>query len=256
MTSFSFAPSHPWRPNARMMLVSVVALLLSLVGQAAAPTTCAGAACPQPAATGTQPYPNDIKGFFDLAGTNRLGTSAPVLPSITKGYPTPTSIEPHVPCLLLKAVGAVETAQTRGRAEFDGWKQFNAAYGASGTTVIASDCGYGIMQITSGMDGSGGFSASRVAAEPKYNIGTAARILVEKWKSTPAVGTNNPYIMEHWYYAVWAYNSFSIENDPNNDRFMDSRPAWKCGRDANQNLDLWPYQEKVWGARTIRRSIL
>ena len=36
------------------------------------------------------------------------------------------------------------------------------------------------MQITSGMGGGAGFDPNRVAAEYPYNIGTGARILIEK----------------------------------------------------------------------------
>lgn len=54
-----------------------------------------------------------------------------------------------------------------------------------GYTTIFHDpggsCGYGVMQITSGMGGGAGFDPNQVAAEYPYNIGTGARILIEKW---------------------------------------------------------------------------
>jgi hypothetical protein len=219
------------------------------IAQANNPTSCVAATCPQPAATGRQPFPSELVDIFNRAGTNRLGTNGPTLPQINTGYPQFQAIAPYVPCILLKTIGAVETAQTSGSAEFDGWKQFNANYGQSGTTVIAADCGYGIMQITSGMAGGAGFDPARVASEPAYNVGTAARALIEKWNSvSQAIGDNDPYIVEDWYYAVWAYNSFSSVNDPNDiSRFPAGRTEWKCNRDSSQNAAQWPYQEKVWG---------
>lgn len=111
---------------------------------------------------------------FERAGTNRLGDNGPDLPQIWKGYPPSQAklVAPYVPCILLNAIGYTEST---------GWKQFDADYGQYGYTVISSDCGYGIMQITSGMGGGAGFEPSRVAAEPAYNIGTGALFLIQKW---------------------------------------------------------------------------
>jgi len=230
-----------------------VPLLFLLTGvfiaQANNPTSCAAATCPEPAATGRQPFPSELVDIFNRAGTNRLGTNGPTLPQIKKGYPQSQLVDPYVPCILLKTMGAVETGQTPGSTEFDGWKQFNANYGQNGTTVIAADCGYGVMQITSGMSGGAGFDPARVASEPVYNVGTAARALIEKWNArSEAIGDRDPYIVENWYYAVWAYNGFSSVNDPNDiSRFPAGRTEWQCNRDSSQNAAQWPYQEKVWG---------
>ncbi|NOK63046.1 MAG: hypothetical protein GFH27_549319n92 [Chloroflexi bacterium AL-W] len=218
--------------------------------QAKTLTTCsAQGSCPVPAATGTQPDPPELTTVFEKAGNNRLNwQEAPALPGVAKGAPPDEFIGPHVPCVLLKAIGAVETQQTLGSTEFDGWKQFNANYGETGTTVISFDCGYGVMQITSGMDGSLNFKPDRVAAEPTYNMGTAAKILIQKWNAiAQVVGSNNPYITEHWYFAVWAYNSLSPVNHPKNPLFAMDRGDWQCGQDSNQNASRWPYQKKVWG---------
>ena len=219
------------------------------IAQANNPTSCAAATCPEPAATGLQPFPNELVDVFNRAGTNRLRTSGPTLPQINKGYPQFQQIDPYVPCILLKTMGAVETAQSPGSIQFNGWKQFNANYGQTGATVIAPDCGYGIMQIISDMSGGAGFDPARVASESTYNIGTAARALIVKWNSVPnAIGDNDPYIVEDWYYAVWAYNGFTSLNDPADiSRFPAGRTEWKCNRDASQNAIKWPYQEKVWG---------
>jgi hypothetical protein len=173
-----------------------------------------------------------------MAGINKLGVTGPTLPSIYAGLTTPHASRPYVPCLLLKAVGWVES---------NGWQQFNAPYGQFGLTVIAPDCGYGIMQITSGMSGGAGFDPYSVASSPTYNIGTGAKFLIEKWNSSiPPIGDNNPNIVEEWYYATWAYNGFSFINNPNNTAYSPNRTLWTCTY-TNQNAGLWPYQEKVWG---------
>ena len=112
---------------------------------------------------------------------------------------------PYVPSILLYAVAYTEFA----------WKQFDASFGQNGPTLISFDCGYGIMQITGGMIND--THGQRVAAEPAYNIGTGALSLIAKWNAVENfVGTNDPAIVEDWYFATWAYNGYYWVNDPNN----------------------------------------
>jgi len=59
------------------------------------------------------------------------------------------------------------------------------------------------------------------------------------------IGNNNPYIVEDWYYAVWAYNRWGWYNNPNNSRFDPYRGVWLCGQ--GQDRTKWPYQELIWG---------
>jgi hypothetical protein len=234
--------------RARPLLLGAAWLSLLLFTQTSDPLRCAAqGSCPEPAAYGRQPYPNELVNAFDRAGTNRLGNEGPNLPQIWKGYPPSQAklVSPYVPCILLKAIGYTESA---------GWKQFAAEYGQYGYTVISASCGYGIMQITSGMGGGAGFDPSRVAAEPAYNIGTGARILIQKWNSLNVyIGNNNPYVVEDWYYAVWAYNGWGWVNNPNRN-CPDSNP--NCGYafnpfrppfDGSQPRSWYPYQEIVWG---------
>ncbi len=226
-----------------VLVVFVIGLCADL--RSIPPETCtAQAGCPEPAVGGWQNYPDGLYWVFQFVGTNRWAglDRTPVLPKMYAGYPAPSqpNTQPYVPCILLEAIGYTEST---------GWKQFNADYGGYGETVISSDCGYGIMQITSNMDGSDpGFSPSRVAGEDIYNIGTGAYFLIKKWNYYPnSVGNNNPYVVEDWYFAVWAYNSFSLANNPNNPTFDPGRSTWRCGQDPNQDRRYWPYQELIWG---------
>ena len=224
----------------RILLAVFVFGMISIVQTAGPPICSAQGDCPEPAAYGRQPLPEELVDVFDRAGTNRLGSKGPDLPQIWKGYPPSEAklISPYVPCILLKAIGYTEST---------GWKQFDADYGQEGWTVISQDCGYGIMQITSGMGGGAGFDPSRVAAEPAYNIGTGARILIQKWNELDYyIGNNNPHVVEDWYYAVWAYNRWGWYNNPNNDRFDPYRGVWLCGQGSQDRTD-WPYQELIWG---------
>lgn len=214
-----------------LILLGCLILLLNLSER------CVAQTCPEPAARGLQPYPTEMVEIFQKAGTNRLGNDGPTLPQIWRGYPPAqaTPVAPYVPCILLEAVGHTESSD---------WYQFDADYGENGDTIIASDCGYGIMQITSGMNGDGDFTPSRVAAEPAYNVGTGALLLIQKWNSlSKYIGSNDPAVVEDWYYAVWSYNSWGYVNNPNNPNFNASRPLF----DGTQPRSWYPYQELVWG---------
>ena len=62
----------PARSNTRLVLV--VLLSLFLFAQAGDPSKCAAqGSCPEPAAYGRQPYPNELVDAFERASTNRLG---------------------------------------------------------------------------------------------------------------------------------------------------------------------------------------
>ncbi len=202
-----------------------------------------------------------ISTFFD-AGLNRLGDDGPTLPLIWKGYGAQAQqMTPYVPCILLEAMAYTES---------EGWKQFDAPHGECGFTKTGIDstptpqptptpdgpgtCGYGVMQITSGMGGGAGFDPNLVVADYRYGIGTGAKILIDKWNSRYSlgyrVGENDPRIVEDWYYAVWAYNGFAWKNNPNNEDLylpQNLRGTWLCGTDPNQRRDDFPYQELIWG---------
>lgn len=219
-------------------------LFLLLPGQ-----SCQAAGdCPEPAVNGRQPYPTELAPSFEKAGFGRLASEMPVLPRLLTGYPDAVYSPPYVPCIILKAVGHTESG---------GWKQYRAAYNAFGDTVISSDYGYGIMQITSGMSSCiepTSFDRSLVAGWTKYNIATGALFLANKWNAAPYVGLNDPTIVEDWYYAVWAYNGWSMVNNPHYECPIDNL---ECGTGANNPLRppftgtqprrWYPYQELVFG---------
>lgn len=224
----------------RLSFFSLITIIIFLSATVLVENACAQG-CPEPAVNGFQPRPRDLIDDFDQAATNRLGSLGPALPRILVGRPNAAPAEPYIPCHIIKAVGWVEST---------GWKQFNASYQSSGQTVVSFDCGYGIMQITSGMGGGDGFDPSRVASRPTYNIGTGALFLIRSWNrgDIPAIGTNDPEFIENWYYALWAYNGFVFANNPNNPNFSPTRPRWSC---TTQNANGWPYQEKVMGCVTF-----
>jgi Ig-like domain from next to BRCA1 gene/Transglycosylase SLT domain len=165
-----------------------------------------------------------VSAAFDLTGNSLLPATAPQYSSSGAVHGIPPS--------LLKAVGWVES----------GWRQFDS----TGKPLVAPDFGYGIMQITSGMPGAFGnvrgsippASQSSVASDYVFNIAYGAKMLVDKWNSTPRIGNGDPSILENWYFALWAYNGWGWVNNPNNPRFS------RVGTPA-QNPSTFPYQERV-----------
>ena len=211
----------------RVLLVTLVVTLPSLAF-AQCKTT---AGCPVPGQSGTQLCVPDSARIMERGSRNRILANGPTLPQIGAGCTATRSVDPSVPCVLTKAIGYVEST----------WTQFCApACSGTGLTVISFDCGYGVMQVTSGMSGGAGFDPQRVARETQYNIGTGLKILLDKWKGTPCVGDNQPTVLEDWYFATWAYNSFGFVNNPNNPSFPASRPPYNGTGSLSRGS--YPYQ--------------
>lgn len=113
----------------------------------------------------------------------------------------------NIPSVILKAIAFKESS----------WRQFDAA----GNVIIStpSDPKYnpaiGIMQVAS-YDASDLEDVDRLKYDIDYNITRGADILNEKWDFTPKIGDGDRNKLENWYFAIWAYNSWSVKNNPNN----------------------------------------
>ncbi len=186
-------------------------------------------------------YRNVYARTMELAGFNQLfpelGTFA--LPGVEGVQPSP-----YIPPVLLKSIAWLES----------GWAQGSydplVPYGEIGPVLSSHDCGYGIMQITSGMQNVSGvpnLDQAMIGGHYAFNIARGARILAEKWNLAPeyrpVVGSRNSQTLEDWYYALWGYNGFASKNhplthDPN-------RAPYLC--DGTQPRSNYPYQELVFG---------
>jgi hypothetical protein len=104
------------------------------------------------------------------------------------------------------------------------------------------------MQLNSDSMDYYGVDRCKAAESYIYNIGGGASILIRKWNERSIlnfhVGGNNPAIAEDWYYAVWAYNTWTQENNPANPKYDPNRPPYRTGNYENYD---YPYQEMVWG---------
>lgn len=190
---------------------------------------------------------------MELAAFNRLFSNDSYfgLPLLETGpRQNRTLVTPYIPPVLLKAIGWIES----------GWAQadYSVPYGEIGPALVSHDCGYGIMQVTTGMQNTIGLPTPQqlmIGSHYIYNIARGARILADKWNLAPelrpVVGQSNPQIIEDWYYAVWGYNGFAFVNHPLNPRY----PAWprkpfSCGPSDDgfgHDRSQYPYQELVFG---------
>ncbi len=191
---------------------------------------------------------------FELAGLNQLFPDLPsfALPQMETGLRSAGSSQlrsPYIPPALLKAIAWIEA----------GWAQadYSVPYGAVGPVLASHDCGYGLMQVTTGMQNVSGVpnvDQAMIGGHYAFNIARGARILVDKWNHMPEyrpiVGSRDPTVIEHWYFAVWAYNGFAFKNHPLNPSFNPARAPYSCGP-LNDGLGhdrtQYPYQELVFG---------
>jgi hypothetical protein len=198
---------------------------------------CNGAACPSPCTEcAFQPVQGDNS---DVAAMQQLfrdiaeRSDAANLPDVddVESGPARTRTPAPFPCRLLPAIGATES----------GISQFCSE---SGLTVISFDCGFGIMQVTSGASGYPG-----VQSREDINIAAGADILVQKWNGNESFGgsfgDSDPGIVEGWYFATWAYNGFVYGNNPNNPDRPANRPPFNGPGALSRGS--YPYQELVWG---------
>ena len=87
------------------------------------------------------------------------------------------------------------------------WRQFDA----NGDPLIGFDgLGIGIMQVTSYV--AYDLDVERLKTDIDYNIASGADILLEKRTWTPVIGDGDARCYETWFYAAWAYNSWTADN--------------------------------------------
>jgi hypothetical protein len=194
-------------------------------------------------------YRNNYARTFELAGFNQLlpdraGFALPALEVGPRGAGSGQLQQPYIPPVLLKAIAWLES----------GWAQadYSVPYGQVGPVLSSHDCGYGIMQVTSGMQNVSGvpnLDQAMIGGHYAFNIARGARILAEKWNSAPefrpVVGHRTPQVIEDWYYALWGYNGFAFKNHPMNPIYNPNRGPYRC--DGTQPRSAFPYQELVIG---------
>jgi hypothetical protein len=221
----------------RRALAMAVAVAVCLIARGAT-------ACPEPQVTGVEPCDDALEAAMINAGSGTLGSAGWAPKQMHSGVGAAAKLVPGwVPCVLLSSVATTES----------NWHQFGyVACGQSALTLESADCGYGIGQITSGMDGSGGFSPSQVAGDAIYNLSVSVNILISKWEYTTSVGPNDPRIAEDWYFALWGYNGLAASNNPNT--HTDTLGTYYNPDNPAYPRNHYPYEEIVYGYALYPRT--
>jgi Putative cell wall-binding domain len=126
-----------------------------------------------------------------------------------------------IPPALVKAIAWMES----------GWKQYKSdpttGQPLTDQPFISADGGIGIMQISPANYPE--YDVARLKSDLDYNLDVGCQILNNKLRAYPKIGDGNRNVLENWYFAVWAYNAWTEQNNPN----------YYTGQDA--------YQDKVFG---------
>ena len=239
------------------LAVAIVTLAAVWFSSPAAPASanhlCAG--------TGSSAGPFDILTYeaaswrvtyskaLELASKNRLFPDdarfrMPQLETGPRSAGSSSLVDPDSPPTFLKAIAWIES----------GWTQadYSVPYGSVGPVLTSHDCGYGLTQVTSGMQNTKGIPdlyQAMIGGHFGFNIAEGANILAGKWNAAPdyrpIVGSRQPTLTEDWYYALWSYNGFTFKNHPLNPAYSLQRGAYRC--DGTQSYASFPYQELVLG---------
>ena len=135
---------------------------------------------------------------FELAAFNQLfpehaGFATPDLETGDRSDGSEQKLDPYIPPVILKSIGFLES----------GWAQASyvplVEYGEIGPVLSSHDCGYGIMQITSGMQNISSvpnLDQAMIGSHFGFNIARGAAILANKWNFSPEfrpiVGARDP----------------------------------------------------------------
>ncbi|ADI00556.1 transglycosylase SLT domain-containing protein [Salisediminibacterium selenitireducens] len=120
---------------------------------------------------------------------------------------TETALDREIPPEILKAIAMRESSMNQCTS--DGKPTYN---------LSDDDGGVGIMQITieEGQTINGReIDFDRLGYDTAYNIEAGADMLLEKLRLVPRINDMRRDILEHWYFAVLAYNGLSVRNDAN-----------------------------------------
>lgn len=112
---------------------------------------------------------------------------------------TETALAYNIPPEIVKAIAELESGN---------WRHFDS----NGEVIVTSDNGIGIMQITNKPE----YDQVRLKNDIAYNIEIGVKTLSAMFdrKDLPTINDHNRSILEHWYFAVMAYNGTKPTNSP------------------------------------------
>ena len=137
----------------------------------------------------------------DIANTCEFNPTSKVNPnySTMNCLLTETALSYGVPPEIVKAIAEGESGN---------WRHFDM----NGEAIVTSDNGIGIMQITN----QSAYDQERLKSDIVYNIQAGVEALdnMFKRKDLPSINGGERDVLEHWYFAIMAYNGTKPVNSP------------------------------------------
>jgi len=137
----------------------------------------------------------------DIANTCEYDSAPKVNPdySTMNCLLTETALSYDVPPEIVKAIAEGESGN---------WRHFDI----NGEAIVTADNGIGIMQITN----QAGYNQDRLKSDIVYNIQAGVETLdnMFKRKDLPSINGGERDVLEHWYFAIMAYNGTKPVNSP------------------------------------------
>lgn len=137
----------------------------------------------------------------EIANTCKYDSTSKVNPdySTMNCLLTETALIYDVPPEIVKAIAEGESGN---------WRHFDV----NGEAIVTADNGIGIMQITNQAD----YNQDRLKSDLVYNIRAGVETLNKmfKRKDLPSINGGEKNVLEHWYFAIMAYNGTKPVNSP------------------------------------------
>ena len=137
----------------------------------------------------------------DIAKTCKYVSESKVNPdfSTMNCLLTETALKYNVPPEIVKAIAEGESGN---------WRHFDS----NGEAIVTADNGIGIMQITN----QAGLDQNKLKSDLVYNIEEGVKILNSMYerKDLPIINDGERDVLEHWYFAIMAYNGTKPVNSP------------------------------------------
>ena len=130
-------------------------------------------------------------------------------------YDSVSKVNPDFPtmnCLLTETALSYdmppEVVKAIAEGESRDWRHFDQ----NGEAIVTADNGIGIMQITN----QASYDQDRLKNDIVYNIEAGVQILNRMFERTdlPRINSGERDVLEHWYFAIMAYNGTKPVNSP------------------------------------------
>jgi len=137
----------------------------------------------------------------DIANTCKYDSASKINPdySTMNCLLTETALSYNVPPEIVKAIAEGESGN---------WRHFDS----NGEAIVTADNGIGIMQITN----QAGYNQDRLKSDIVSNIQAGVETLNNMFtrKDLPSINGGERDVLEHWYFAIMAYNGTKPVNSP------------------------------------------